>query len=53
MVPFPALAHGDPETLIDIAKVTGLGWAFFVDASIGAGTPSCVADLTIDDVRFY
>ncbi len=53
MVPFTALAHGDPETPIDVAKVTGLGWAFFADASISAGTPSCVADLTIDDVRFY
>jgi hypothetical protein len=53
MIPFTALAHGDPETPIDIAKVTGLGWVFFVDASTGAGTPSCVADLTIDDVRFY
>ena len=53
MVPFAAVSGGIPERPIDKASLTGLGWAIFVDASTGGGTPSCVADLTIDDVRFY
>jgi len=55
LVPFSAVLGGIPARPIDQASLTGLGWAFFVDASTGAGTPPppCVADLTIDDVRFY
>jgi hypothetical protein len=53
MIPFASLANGFPETPVDKAKITGVGWVFFVGPSIDGGATSCVADLTIDDVRFY
>lgn len=53
MVPFAAASGGIPARPVDKASVTGLGWAFIVDPSTAGGTPSCVADLTIADVRFY
>lgn len=52
-VPFAAMSGGVPDRPIEAAKVTGVGWRFIVDPSNGAATPACVADLTIDDVRFY
>jgi hypothetical protein len=53
-VPFAAQSGGVPTRPIDPVKITGVGWAFAVEASTAAGGPaSCVADLTIDDVRFY
>ena len=52
-VPFAALLGGWPLRPIDTAKITGVGWAFSIAPSTGGGTPSCVADLTIDDVKFY
>ncbi|MEP6652224.1 MAG: hypothetical protein ABJA82_02635 [Myxococcales bacterium] len=53
MVPFTVLTKGVPETPIEPSKITGLGWVFFVPPLSGSGAPSCVADLSIDDVRFY
>ena len=53
MIPFASLANGFPDTPVDKTKITGVGWVFFVGPSTDGGAPSCVADLTIDDVRFY
>ncbi len=53
MVPFAAASGGFPPRPIDPTKITGFGWAFVVDPSTGDAAPSCIADLTIDDVRFY
>ena len=44
-MPFVALS-GYPATPFDEAKLTGVRWAFSFQGS-------CVADVTIDDVRFY
>jgi hypothetical protein len=52
-VPFAALSAGFPLRPIDETKITGAGWVFLIDPSTSGGAPSCVADLTIDDVRFY
>jgi hypothetical protein len=53
-VAFVSQAGGAPARAINPGKITGLGWAFSADASTAAGgPPPCVADLTIDDVRFY
>jgi hypothetical protein len=52
MVPFTDLV-GFPDTPLDKTKITGFWWAFIVDPRDGQGTTSCVADLTIDDLRFY
>jgi hypothetical protein len=52
-MPFAAQLGGIPNRPINTAKVTGFGWMFFVDPSNNTGTAACVADLTIDDVRFY
>ena len=53
MIPFASLADGFPATPVDKTKITGVGWVFFVGPSTDGGATSCVADLTIDDVRFY
>jgi hypothetical protein len=52
-VPFADQSGGIPARPIIPAKITGFGLAFIVDPSTGAGAPSCVADLTIDDVSFF
>ncbi|MFL5304490.1 MAG: hypothetical protein ACJ8F1_04725 [Polyangia bacterium] len=52
-LPFSAHLSVTSALPINPAKITGLGWAFSADASTGAGTTSCVADLTVSDVRFY
>jgi hypothetical protein len=45
-MPFVVLSGGYPATPFDEAKLTGVRWAFSFQGS-------CVADVTIDDVRFY
>jgi hypothetical protein len=52
-MPFAGVLAGFPKTPIDQAKVTGVGWAFSIAPSTDSDAPPCVADLTIDDVRFY
>ena len=53
MIPFASLADGFPATPVDKTKLTGVGWVFFVAPSTDGGATSCVADLTIDDIKFY
>jgi hypothetical protein len=43
---------GNPKTAINPAKIILLGWQFEIAAS-ATGASNCVADLTIDDVKFY
>ena len=44
---------GSPATPVDRAKLFVVAWQFTVDATTGSAPNSCIADLTIDDVRFY
>jgi hypothetical protein len=53
MMPFATQVGGVPETPIDKAKLTWIDWVFLVDPYISGGPVACVADLVIDDVRFY
>ncbi len=52
-MPFAAQTGGVPEGPTDKSKLTFIDWAFHVDPSASGGPTACVADLTIDDVRFY
>lgn len=52
-MPFSGQWGGSPATPIDPARLISVGWQLEIAAST-SGTPgSCLADLTIDDVRFY
>jgi hypothetical protein len=52
-MPFDRQSGGNPSTPIDQARIILLAWQFELDAS-ASGTPtSCIADVTIDGVRFY
>ncbi|MEP6653385.1 MAG: hypothetical protein ABJA82_08510 [Myxococcales bacterium] len=53
MMPFAAQTGGLPETPTDPSKLTFINWVFKVDPPSAGGPTACVADLTIDDVRFY
>ena len=53
MMPFAAASGVFSPRPFEPGKVTGFGLAFVVDPATASGAPSCVADLTIDDVRFY
>jgi hypothetical protein len=50
---FSGQLGGSPATPIDRAKLIVVAWQFTVDASASSTPSSCIADLTIDDVRFY
>jgi len=51
-MPFNGYAFaGEPQTPLDVGKIILLGWQFDIEAS--AAGSNCVADITIDDVRFY
>lgn len=53
-MPFSGQLGGSPATPVDPARLIIFGaWAFTVDASTSSTQGSCIADLTIDDVRFY
>lgn len=44
------VSEGYPSTPLDTAKLILIGWQLEIPAASGA---NCVADITIDDVRFY
>jgi hypothetical protein len=46
----PAL-NGNPNTPIDPSKIILIGWQFEIAASTAG--PNCVADITLDDIKFY
>lgn len=53
-MPFSGQSDGSPATPVDPARLIIVGgWQFDVDPSTSSTPSSCVADLTIDDVRFY
>ena len=52
-MPFIGQSGGSPATPIDRARLIHVAWQFTVDATTSNTQSSCVADLTIDDVRFY
>jgi hypothetical protein len=53
-MPFSGQSGGSPATPVDPARlIIVAGWQFDVDASTSSTPSSCIADLTIDDVRFY
>ncbi len=52
-MPFSDQVGGNPPTPIDRARLIMVAWQFTVDATTGTAPSSCVADLVIDDVRFY
>jgi hypothetical protein len=52
-MPFSGQLGGSPATPVDRAKLIVVAWQFDVDASTSSAPGSCIADLTIDDVRFY
>lgn len=53
MMPFVGgPSGGSPGTPVDTTKLTFVGWQFTVDAAPGGALP-CVADVTVDDVKFY
>jgi hypothetical protein len=53
-MPFSGQSGGSPATPVDPARLIIVGgWQFDVDASTSSVPGSCMADLTIDDVRFY
>jgi hypothetical protein len=53
MMPFATQTGGVPATPIDRSKLVILVWVFRLDPYSAGGPTACVADLTIDDVRFY
>jgi len=51
---FSGQSGGSPSTPVDRARlIIEGGWQFNVDASTSSAPSSCIADLIIDDVRFY
>jgi hypothetical protein len=52
-MPFSGQLGGSPATPVDPARLIIVGWQFDVDASTSSTPGSCIADLTIDDVKFY
>lgn len=47
--------HGNPRTPIDPTKLIFTLWQFVVPvaADDGSASPSCIANVTIDDIKFY
>jgi hypothetical protein len=52
-MPFSGQTGGIPATPVDRARLIHVAWQFTVNATISNTPASCIADLTIDDVRFY
>jgi hypothetical protein len=52
-LPFDGQWGGSPATPIDPARLILVGWQLDIDANASSTPGSCIADLTIDDVRFY
>jgi hypothetical protein len=53
-MPFSGQSGGSPATPVDRSRLIIVGgWQFDVDASTSSTPGSCIADLTIDDVKFY
>lgn len=52
-MPFSDQVGGSPATPLDRARLILVAWQFTVDATTSSTPSSCLADLTIDDVRFY
>ena len=52
-MPFSDQSGGSPATPVDRARLILVAWQFTVDATTSSTPGSCIADLTIDDVRFY
>ncbi|MES1164449.1 MAG: hypothetical protein ABUR63_01725, partial [Verrucomicrobiota bacterium] len=58
MMPFTGTTiFGNPQTPLDTAKLIFALWQFTIPAAAPAtadgGTPVCVADITIDNLKFY
>ena len=52
-VPFSGQSGGSPATSIDKSKLILTLWQFDIAPAAGTAPSSCVADITVDDVRFY
>ena len=52
-VPFSGQSGGSPATPIDQSKLILALWQFDIAPAAGTAPSSCVADITVDDVRFY
>jgi hypothetical protein len=52
-MPFSGQVGGNPAVPIDKSQLVGIFWEFDVAPIIGTTPSSCVADITIDDVKFY
>lgn len=52
-MPFTGQSGGVPATPTDKSKLTWIDWVFVVDPAAAGGPTSCVADVIVDDVRFY
>jgi len=52
-MPFSDQVGGNPATPIDKSQLVGIFWEFDVAPITGTAPSSCVADITIDDVKFY
>lgn len=48
-----APSGGSPMTPIDPTRLTGIQWQFTIAPTRDAGATNCMADITIDDVKFY
>ena len=53
MIPFASLTGGVPATPTDPSKLTWIDWVFVVDPATDGGATACIADVVVDDVRFY
>ena len=45
------VSHGNPSSPLNLAKIILLAWEFDIEATTNGA--DCVADITIDDVKFY
>lgn len=52
-ISFDDQLYGNPTTPIDKAKLIFVMWQFIVAPAAGDGPSFCVADISVDDVRFF
>ena len=52
-MPFSGQTGGNPDEPIDPSKLFFVAWEFTVDAMVGNTPSNCVANIAIDNVKFY